>query len=124
MLFDKAHTRPVGPTTTWVACAASAAALAATRLRRGLDNGVDVLVGVPEVECLLRRKHPLGTQIVAIQRAPALLECAVCQHRPVELRHRPWLTGVVVGAGREEFRPAAATAADVTVWVWTWSGWP
>ncbi len=71
MLLDSAQARPVGPTTTWVACAASAARLAAQASAAGLDDGVDVGVCVAEGELFFRRDRPLGPQILGRQRVQA-----------------------------------------------------
>ena len=99
MLFDRAQVRPVGPTITWVAWAASAAILAAKASGGPRTTASIVVVGVPEVEFLLRRDRPPGQQIAAIQGVPPGHERIDCENRPVELRHHPRLAGIVGPSG-------------------------
>jgi len=83
------------------------------RLGIGLDDGVDLVVGVSEVEFLAWRFDPLGQQIVAIKRVPACLECAFGEHRPIELRHLPRLARVVVAARRSNRGRSDFVGVDV-----------
>ena len=99
MLFDRAQARPVGPTTTWVACAASAAALAARASASASTTASMSFVGVSEVDIFGGGTTHSGRRSSGTSARPACHECAAAKDRPVELRHRPRVARVVGAAG-------------------------
>ncbi len=92
MLLDSAKERPLAATVTWVACARMAAILAG-QMFAGVDDGVDLVVGIAERDEVDRHPHPIVGDVVKVLEAGAHRACRA--DGPVELGHLPRLARVV-----------------------------
>ena len=92
MLLDSAKERPLGATVTWVACA-RIAAIFAGRWLVGVDDGVDLLVGIAERDEVDRHPRPVLRRTVKLS-SPSPI-AGFGDDGPVELGHLPRLPRVV-----------------------------